>query len=221
MNADSVDEDMGAPYVLPMFPLEHAIVPSMVVPLHIFEPRYRAFARDLHTADEATFGVVGIERGREVGGQDQRFDVGVVMQLLAAEEFPDGRWALTSVASRRLSVVEWLTDDPYPRAMVVDRLDDLTAGPPNAEERAALTTEFGRLAETVRRLQPQVDLLAAPSSADDEDWRAWELVGRAGLGSLDHVSLLGCDDPAERVRLASQLIADRRDLLDALAGGDR
>jgi Lon protease-like protein len=207
-----------------MFPLEHAILPSMLVPLHIFEPRYRQFARDLQEMTEPSFGIVGIERGREVGGDDQRFDVGVVMRLLGAEEFPDGRWALTAVASRRLTVHDWLSDDPYPRATVQDRHDDIDDDQDDAavaRDRDALVVEFGRLAESVRRRHPQVDLLADLGQTDDLDWRTWELVSRSGLGPLDHVALLRCDDPAKRTRLAIELIADRRALFDALAEGDR
>ncbi len=209
-----------APYPLPIFPLEHAIVPSMVVPLHIFEPRYREFAKDLQLMKAPAFGVVGIERGREVGGDEQRFDVGVVMRVVAAEEFPDGRWAFTAAASRRLGVCEWLPDDPYPRAMVADRRDDLS-DPSTDDDRARLEEEFGALAASVRRHYPQVDLHAGVDVSDDPDWRTWTLVGRSGLGALDHVTLLECDAPGERTRLAIEMIEDRRRLLDALAEGER
>jgi len=214
----------GSAYVLPMFPLEHAIVPSMVVPLHIFEPRYRQFARDLQAMKEPSFGIVGIERGREVGGNDQRFDVGVVMRVLHAKEFSDGQWTLTSVASRRLAVTEWLPEDPYPRALVVDRYDQLEENVDDAAislDRHTLVTEFERLAASVRRHYPQVDLLVDLDPAEDPDWRTWEVVSRSGLGALDHVDLLRCDSPAERTRLAITQIAERRALLDALAEGDR
>ena len=60
---------MSEPYPLAMFPLEQPVLPGAVVPLHVFEPRYRALARDLEAAEEAEFGIVGITRGREVGGE--------------------------------------------------------------------------------------------------------------------------------------------------------
>ncbi len=221
MTSEEGDAAGTMSYVLPMFPLEQPILPAMIVPLHIFEPRYRQLARDLQEMPEPSFGIVGIERGREVGGDDQRFDVGVVMRVLAAEEFPDGRWALTAVASRRVTVVEWLPDDPYPRAAVQDRHDHIDGDPAAAGEGVSLMAEFERLAGSVRRHHPQVDLLADLGPPDDGDWRTWELVSRSGLGPLDQIALLRCDDPAERTRLATGLIADRRALLDALAEGDR
>ena len=224
MIPEPANDATGSAYVLPIFPLEHAILPSTIVPLHIFEPRYRKFAHDLQTMKDPSFGIVGIERGREVGGQDQRFDVGVVMRVLHAEKFSDGQWALTSVASRRITVTEWLPEDPYPQALVVDRHDRVDRDSDEAAvalDRHSLATEFARLAAMVRRQYPQVDLLAGLDPAEDFDWRTWELVSRSGLCSLDHVRLLRCDSPAERTRLANTLITERRSLLEALAEGDR
>ena len=224
MIPEPANDATGSAYVLPIFPLEHAVVPSTIVPLHIFEPRYRQLARDLQTMEDPSFGIVGIERGREVGGHDQRFDVGVVMRVLHAEEFSDGQWALTSVASRRITVTEWLPEDPYPQALVVDRHDQVerdSAEAAAALDRHSLTNEFALLAAMVRRHYPQIDLLAGLDPAEDFDWRTWELVSRSGLGSLDHVSLLRCDSPAERTRLAGTHITERRSLLEALAEGDR
>ena len=76
-------------YELPMFPLEHPVVPGQVIPLMLFEPRYLALATHLGQTTEAEFGVVGIERGREVGGEDVRGDVAVVARVLELGQLPD------------------------------------------------------------------------------------------------------------------------------------
>ena len=98
-----------------MFPLGTVLLPSGVLPLHVFEPRYRRLAEDcLEGVPE--FGVVLIERGSEVGGGDQRTAVGTVARIVEAATFDDGRYALGTVGVRRIRVVRWLEDDPYPRA---------------------------------------------------------------------------------------------------------
>ena len=63
-----------------MFPLGKVLVPGEVLPLHVFEPRYRQLVVDLLAADDRPpeFGVVLIERGWEVGGGDARTDIGTV-----------------------------------------------------------------------------------------------------------------------------------------------
>ena len=92
----------GVP-VTPMFPLGSVLVPGMVLPLHVFEARYRALVRDC-VAGDGEFGVVLIERGSEVGGGDVRTDVGTVARIVQADEMPDGRFALGAVGVRRVRV---------------------------------------------------------------------------------------------------------------------
>lgn len=105
---------------LPMFPLGTVLLPHMVLPLHIFEPRYRALFRQLMEGppDDRVFGVVRVTAGDEVGGGEARADVGTVARVLQAEELPDGRWLAVTVGTRRLRVASWWPDDPYPQAGV-------------------------------------------------------------------------------------------------------
>src|SRR6478735_2099236 len=104
--------------VMPMFPLGMALLPGAVLPLHVFEPRYRQMVHDILADDvEAPeFGVVMIERGREVGGGDTRALVGTVARVVDMRALPDGRYALVAVGAERLRVNAWLPDDPYPLA---------------------------------------------------------------------------------------------------------
>lgn len=110
------------PWELPMFPLGSTVFPGQVVPLHIFEERYRVLIRELiePTAD-ATFGIVLIDRGFEVGGGDTRVPVGTRVEILQAEEFDDGRWGVVTAGVERLTIEKWLPADPYPRALVTTR----------------------------------------------------------------------------------------------------
>ncbi len=115
---------------MPMFPLGTVLVPHAALPLHVFEARYRVLVFDCLRADRE-FGVVLIERGSEVGGADQRFDVATVARIVEAHELPDGRWYLLTVGTRRIDVVRWLPDDPYPVALVDDRPDPPWPAPPD------------------------------------------------------------------------------------------
>ena len=77
----------------PMFPLSAVLFPHASMPLHVFEPRYRALMRDC-LAGDARFGIVLIERGSEVGGGDERSALGTRGVITEAVELPDGRWVL-------------------------------------------------------------------------------------------------------------------------------
>ena len=102
---------------LPMFPLSAVLFPHASMPLHVFEPRYRAMMHDC-LAGDARFGIVLIERGSEVGGSDQRSALGTRGVITGAAELPDGRWVLEVQGEALIQVEEWLPDDPYPVALV-------------------------------------------------------------------------------------------------------
>ncbi|MFM7068609.1 MAG: LON peptidase substrate-binding domain-containing protein, partial [Actinomycetes bacterium] len=108
----------GQPVRLPMFPLGTPLLPGMVLPLHIFEDRYRALVHDVLAESRPRFGVVLIERGSEVGGGDVRASVGCVAEIRASEEYPDGRWGLVCVGGERFQIATWQPDAPYPIAEV-------------------------------------------------------------------------------------------------------
>ena len=65
---------VGERAVIPLFPLGTVLVPGLVLPLHIFEPRYRRLLADLAERPEADrgFGVVAIREGHEVGADGVR-----------------------------------------------------------------------------------------------------------------------------------------------------
>jgi Lon protease-like protein len=69
--------------VIPMFPLGSVLLPGGLLPLHVFEPRYRQMIIDCLAADgEPEFGQALITHGREAGGGDERAMVGTVAQVL-------------------------------------------------------------------------------------------------------------------------------------------
>lgn len=195
---------------MPMFPLGSALVPNGVMQLRLFEPRYLALARDC-TRGNGRFGVVLIERGSEVGGGDQRFAVGTVARIAESLELPDGQWVMAIVGERRLTVRTWLPDDPYPLALVEDRLDapiDNADLPllAEAEQIVRRALELGaRLGAT--ELPPDIALSEEPNK------RSWDLCAIAPLGPLDRQRLLETDGVAARLRTLVTAASDVADLL--------
>ena len=209
--------------VVPMFPLGTVLVPGMVLPLHVFEPRYRRMVGDSRTHHDGTFGVVLIERGPEVGGGDVRTDVGTLARILRAEELPDGRWILGVVGIHRIRVERWLPDDPYPRAEVHDWAEQLHEPAEAAEgatdERGEVTTLLRRTAALRREMgepAPPLDL----ELTDDPVVAGYQAAVVAPLGPVDRQALLAAPTVPARWRLLRELLVDQVDLLQArLAAG--
>jgi Lon protease-like protein len=200
---------------MPMFPLGSVLFPHILLPLHVFEERYRALVADC-LRETQEFGVVLIERGIEVGGGDVRFDVGTVARIREAVELGDGRWALLGVGTRRVRVVSWLPDDPYPLALV-ENLPDVA---PVADSPALDAAEAA-----VRRalaLAGELDEAPVPSTFDlapDAHVAVWQLAASAPLGPVDQQRLLEVDDPVERLELLAKLAADAATVLSFRLAG--
>lgn len=197
---------------LPVFPLGSPVMPTQVLPLHVFEPRYRTLMETLTGfGSSAEMGVVLIERGSEVGGGDSRTGVGTVTYLIEHERLPDGRWVAIFAGSHRFRVQQWLEDDPYPQAVVDEQADEdwdgahqglLDAAEASVRNALQLASELG---EPVGH--PGFALSESPAVA------AWELCARAPLGPLDRQCLLEAGDRAERLRMLDRLATDAAALL--------
>jgi Lon protease-like protein len=191
---------------LPMFPLSAVLFPHASMPLHVFEPRYRELMRDCLAAD-ARFGIVLIERGSEVGGNDQRCTLGTRGVITEAAELPDGRWVLQIEGEALVEVDEWLPDDPYPVALV--REVTAVAGAPDA---AALVAAAGQRVRRARALlaeqggAPPLPPELALDGAGDVDRAAWQLCAVAPLSAYDAQRLLAADGAAARVGLLAELM---------------
>lgn len=197
-----------------MFPLGAVLVPGMVLPLHVFEPRYRRLVRDC-LAGAAEFGVVLIRRGSEVGGGDVRTDVGTVARIGRADELPDGRWIIVAVGDRRVRVERWLDDDPYPRAEVADWPDERGTSPDDAA--AAITSVAAQLRRAAALLvelgepAPPVDL----SLVDDPVAAGYQAVALAPLGPSDRHQLLAAPTVAARFDALRTDLAEAIEVLEA------
>ena len=201
------------PPPMPMFPLGTVLFPHALLPLHVFEPRYRLMTQQV-LRGTGEFGVVLIERGSEVGGGDTRFDVGTVAKVVRAHELPDGGYALATVGIRRVRVARWLADDPFPQASVVDLVDEPSAG--DEPRRARALDALLDVCELLRRRDPRLPELpaidAAPVTA------SFQIAALAPIGPLDAQRALEAPTPAERLDLLAALLDDHARMLRA--GGD-
>jgi uncharacterized protein len=101
---------------LPLFPLGSVLYPGLVLPLHIFEDRYRKLVADLLAGPEPRqFGVVAIRYGSETGidGVSALYETGCTAELQRVEPYEDGRFDLVTVGSQRFRLLGLGDQAPY------------------------------------------------------------------------------------------------------------
>ena len=101
---------------LPLFPLGTVRYPGLLLPLNIFEERYRQLVHDLLEGPEPRrFGVITIRRGRETGvdGISALHEIGCTATLREAAEQDDGRFHLVTVGSQRFRLASLDGSRPY------------------------------------------------------------------------------------------------------------
>jgi len=99
--------------LLPLFPLGAVLFPGALMPLHIFEPRYRLLIRRC-IERQRPFGIVLIRNGPEVGTGAEPYEVGTEAKIVAESPLPDGRSYIVTRGERRFAVEGLIADaEPY------------------------------------------------------------------------------------------------------------
>jgi Lon protease-like protein len=103
-----MSQSAPAHLTLPLFPLGSVLYPGLVLPLHIFEERYRQLVADLLAGSEPRqFGVIAIRHGRETGinGVSELYATGCTAVLQRADRHEDGEYDLITVGAERFKLL--------------------------------------------------------------------------------------------------------------------
>ncbi len=211
---------------LPLFPLHTVLCPGVALPLHVFEPRYRALvARCLE--EGRPFGVVLIRDGREVGaGPTSIATVGTVAEIREAGKFSDGRYELLIVGVRRFRIESVTVGrEPY----LVGDVEELEEEIGDRLAARALTDRVTqRFVRYLSLLQPaegedadEIDVQVELEVEDDPPDEAGSATADGGSDPLDDVArrVAVPDDPTILSYLLSGIIQvdqpRRQQLLEA------
>jgi Lon protease-like protein len=114
---------------IPLFPLNVVLFPGMVLPLHIFEPRYRQMIADCQR-QQRDFGVVLVQSDSPYM-QEKPYTVGTMAEIRDLDRLEDGRLNLITIGTRRFHIVSQHRKKPYltglvePYEDVAEPVDDL------------------------------------------------------------------------------------------------
>ena len=110
---------MMLPATIPIFPLPNVVLfPSVFLPLHIFEPRYRQMLADALSGDRI-IGMVLLKNERDLVEEPPPvYDIGCAGLISHAEPLPDGRSNIILRGIERFRIVVEVGGRPYRRAQV-------------------------------------------------------------------------------------------------------
>src|SRR6188768_3273530 len=202
---------------LSIFPLPQVtLFPGQVLPLHVFEPRYREMVKAA-LAGSRLLAVARLKPGFESDyeGRPPVFEVCGVGVIESCSERPDGRFDLTLRGLSRIRIARELPPVRAFRQVQAELLPDQVPTPGLvAAWQAKLAALWGRLAPHLP--EPARDLRALTKGADDAAAYSDRLAAALVAEPEASQELLEETDPAERLRL---LTARVQELVDALSPG--
>lgn len=185
---------------LPLFPLNTVLFPSLPLPLHIFEERYKLMIGTCAVGDRQ-FGVCLIKDGVEVGGPAEPFEVGTIARIAEIERMPDGRMNLMTFGTERFRLLEVTQREPYLIGQVsivpavIEELDNGLV----SDVADRLLTYLGNIRQ-VKRLPSRDDLVA------DVDRLTYLVAATLNLPPRDRQSMLETDSTMARLRQVRTLL---------------
>jgi Lon protease-like protein len=198
---------------LPIFPLGAVLFPGLVLPLHVFEDRYRLLMSDLLAGEEPhRFGVVSIELGHEVGtGAARRLaPVGCTAEVRGVQRHDDGRYDLVTTGGTRFRVEEIDDSLPYLRAEMTTLPDENGPGAETATE--PVTRLFRRYCD--RLVEHGAEVAALEDMPADPIPLSYLVAASLVLDRSDKQRLLQAEHAAARLRLEYDLLRRENLLLE-------
>jgi Lon protease-like protein len=181
----------------PLFPLGTVALPHELVPLHIFEERYRTMIGEC------------MEQGTEFGivweGEDGVRPIGCAMEITEVlERMEDGRLNIITRGTRPFRIVDEQHDLPYPAGTVEFLTDKTEQADPKTQ--AAAHEAYGSLVEQATDRTPDADELGAMS--------AYEMAATVDFGLEAKQGLLDLRSENARLRLVTRLFRAASKRLD-------
>ena len=191
------------PPVIPVFPLPNVVLfPNVFLPLHIFEPRYRAMVADALAGDRI-IGMILLKPGFEADyeGRPPIYSVGCAGVITHAEAQPDGRYNIVLRGLEKYRIVGEDASKPY-RLANIEVLSEITPEADKAELRRHRQRLEALLAAAVERARSEPRF---PPAVPDEDL-VNALAQYIELDPLERQALLERDGVLARCRGLVELL---------------
>lgn len=195
---------------LPLFPLNVVLFPGMVLPLHVFEERYKLMMGTCMVNDQL-FGVALIKDGEEVGAPAVPFEMGTIARIERLQRLPDGRMNLLAQGVQRFRLLEPPRPTPYLVAQV-ECLAPVAADLP-AQLAASARAELASYFELMGRDAPAMD----DASECPAETLSYLVASVLKVEPAIRQELLELNDPIARLQAGLKLLRQERAFLEMLA----
>ena len=202
---------------LPLFPLGTVLFPGLLLPLHIFEDRYRQLVRDLADGPEPRrFGVIAIRHGRETGvdGIQALYEIGCTAILRQVKPLEDGRYDVVTVGTQRFRLASLDDSGPYLRGRV-DLLAEET-GDEAAAAQAVRLVRDGFRAYLNALTERGVTQISAPELPEDPVTLSYLVAASMIIDLSDRQALLAEPDALRRLTAERALLSRELTMLRTL-----
>jgi ATP-dependent Lon protease len=201
---------------LPLFPLPNVVLfPRALLPLHVFEPRYRAMTADALAGSRLMSVVMAAGEPIDEHGHPKIASIAGMGEIIEYEVLADGRYNILVQGKARVELEELPFRPPYRRARAT-----VTAGSVSSiseSDRAGLVSAATRLIAQLRRHQPSLELEVPPLT---DPGTAVDLLAEQLIASAeDRQRVLECVEVRDRVRLTTELFAVQEALYAQGTGG--
>jgi Lon protease-like protein len=202
---------------LPLFPLGTVLYPGLLLPLHIFEERYRQLVHELLDGPGPQhFGVIAIREGRETGVDSisSLYEIGCTSMLRQVREHEDGRFDLVTVGTQRFRLRQLDDSRPYLQGEV-ELLGEDTGDPATADlaARAVQRAFRGYLDALARRGAAQP---ALPDLPDEPVALSYFVAATMIVDRPDKQALLAEPDALRRLTAEHTLLTRETSMLRSL-----
>lgn len=196
---------------LALFPLGTVLFPGMLLPLHVFEPRYRALVRDC-LDDQTLFGVALISQGEEVGGPAEPHAIGCAARIVSASPLPDGRSFLLVKGDRRYAIESLHDGKPYLVAGVAWLDEPEGDGATQLADQASAAFGDYRLAVASVGTQRHAEATATPAAGTPTEL-SYAIAAGMAIEAGERQDLLEAATAAERLAREVRLLERENALL--------
>jgi Lon protease-like protein len=192
------------------------LFPGQLLPLHIFEPRYRQMIGECIQHGQA-FGVVLIRSGEEVGGMAEPYSIGTSATIVQVEQQSDVRMHIVCVGNARFRIEQLYRDKPYLYGAVqLWPWEPFVPGSANVERVRRQTEHYLRALAELSNNKLDLELPADPAALANiaasvlqiDSSEKQELLTTVSIGAL----LAGVSDLLQRELRAWQIVHASRQL---------